>query len=58
MQQGSKKQDIYGRITNQIVSHLETGVRPWIKPWNAEHAAGRITGRDRGGWLRWRSFGP
>ena len=22
---------------------LEQGVRPWVKPWNAEHAAGRIT---------------
>ncbi|HEV2462162.1 MAG TPA: zincin-like metallopeptidase domain-containing protein [Acidobacteriaceae bacterium] len=38
-----EKQDIYTRITNQIVSHLERGVRPWVKPWNAEHAAGRIT---------------
>lgn len=35
--------DIYTRITNQIVSELEKGVRPWLKPWNAEHAAGRIT---------------
>ena len=24
-------------------SELERGVRPWLKPWNAEHAAGRIT---------------
>ena len=38
-----EKQDIYTRITNQIVSHLERGVRPWVKPWNAEHPAGRIT---------------
>ena len=38
-----ERQDIYTRITNQIVSHLERGVRPWVKPWNAEHAAGRIT---------------
>lgn len=35
--------DIYTRITNQIVSELEKGVRPWLKPWNAEHAAGRIS---------------
>jgi antirestriction protein ArdC len=41
--QNKEKQDIYSRITNQIVSHLEQGVRPWVKPWNAEHAAGRIT---------------
>ena len=37
-----EKQDIYTRITNEIVSHLERGVRPWVKPWTAEHAAGRI----------------
>jgi antirestriction protein ArdC len=35
--------DIYQRITDQIVRELEQGVRPWLKPWNAEHAAGRIT---------------
>jgi len=37
------KQDIYQRITHQIVTELENGVRPWMKPWSAEHAAGRIT---------------
>jgi antirestriction protein ArdC len=37
------KQDVYERITGQIVTALEQGVRPWLKPWNAEHAAGRIT---------------
>jgi len=41
--QRTEKQDIYTRITNQIVSQLEKGVRPWVWPWNAEHAAGRIT---------------
>ncbi len=41
--QRTEKQDIYTRITNQIVGHLEKGVRPWVRPWNAEHAAGRIT---------------
>ncbi len=40
--QNKEKQDVYGRITDQIVSHLEQGVRPWVRPWNAEHAAGRI----------------
>src|SRR6202020_2631088 len=40
--QRTDKQDIYTRITNQIVSHLEKGVKPWVRPWNAEHAAGRI----------------
>lgn len=37
------RQDVYTRITNSIVRQLEQGVRPWIKPWNADHAAGRIT---------------
>src|SRR5258707_7613398 len=41
--QRTEKQDIYNRITNQIVSHVEKGVRPWVRRWNAEHAAGRIT---------------
>ena len=34
---------MYSRITAQIVASLEHGVRPWVRPWNAEHAAGRIT---------------
>jgi len=37
------KQDVYTRVTNKIVADLEQGVRPWLKPWNAEHAAGKIT---------------
>jgi antirestriction protein ArdC len=40
--------DVYQRITDQIVSELERGVRPWLKPWDAEHAAGRITRPLRG----------
>jgi antirestriction protein ArdC len=42
------KTDIYERVTAQIVASLEQGVRPWLKPWNAEHAAGRITRPLRG----------
>jgi len=38
-----EKQDVYTRITNRIIASLEQGVRPWIQPWNAEHAAGKIT---------------
>lgn len=37
------RQDIYSRITGAIVAQLEQGVRPWVRPWSAEHAAGRIT---------------
>lgn len=37
------KHDVYERITNKIVADLEQDVRPWLKPWNAEAMAGRIT---------------
>src|SRR5215470_8538455 len=43
MQNTTERKNVYSRITAQIVEYLEKGVRPWIKPWNAEHAAGRIT---------------
>lgn len=39
----STRTDIYTRITSRIIEELEKGVLPWMKPWNVEHAAGRIT---------------
>jgi antirestriction protein ArdC len=35
--------DVYSRITGKIIADLEQGIRPWHRPWNTEHAAGRIT---------------
>jgi antirestriction protein ArdC len=35
--------DLYARVTNKILADLERGVRPWTKPWSAEHLAGRIS---------------
>ena len=35
--------DLYSRVTQSIIAELEKGVRPWTKPWSAEHLAGRIT---------------
>jgi antirestriction protein ArdC len=35
--------DVYSRITDKIIADLEQGVRPWLRPWSADHAAGRIT---------------
>jgi antirestriction protein ArdC len=35
--------DLYARVTDAIVADLERGVRPWTKPWSAEHLAGRIS---------------
>ncbi len=37
------RQDLYGRVTNAIIADLENGVRPWTKPWSAEHLAGKIS---------------
>jgi antirestriction protein ArdC len=37
------KTDLYQRVTDAVISSLEQGVRPWVRPWNAEHAAGRIS---------------
>lgn len=34
--------DVYERVTARIIADLEQGVRPWMKPWHVEHAAGRI----------------
>ena len=39
----TERKDVYSRVTDRIIADLEQGVRPWMKPWNAEHAAGRIT---------------
>jgi antirestriction protein ArdC len=41
--------DVYSRVTAKIIADLENGVRPWMKPWSAEHAAGRITRPLRAG---------
>jgi antirestriction protein ArdC len=35
--------DVYSRITDKIIADLGQGVRPWMRPWNADLAAGRIT---------------
>ncbi len=37
------RKDVYTKVTERIISDLEQGIRPWMKPWSAEHAAGRIT---------------
>jgi antirestriction protein ArdC len=42
------KADVYQRVTDRIVASLEAGVRPWVKPWRGEHAAGRISRPLRG----------
>lgn len=39
----TSREDVDTRVTNRIVEQLSQGVRPWLQPWNAEHAAGRIS---------------
>ena len=39
----ANRPDVYARVTDKIVADLDKGVRPWMRPWNADHAAGRIT---------------
>ena len=43
MTQTPSRSDVYTRITDKIVADLEQGVRPWLKPWSVEHAAGKIS---------------
>jgi antirestriction protein ArdC len=50
------KADIYQRITDQIVTELEKGVKPWLQPWNAEHSGGRITRPLRGNGVAYRGI--
>ena len=40
---GSERIDIYTRITDRIVEELESGVRPWMKPWSAANTHSRIS---------------
>lgn len=34
--------DIYARITNKIIEHLEKGNLTWRKPWNSENLSGHV----------------
>lgn len=35
--------DVYERVTAAIVAALDAGARPWMRPWNAAHAAGPVS---------------
>ena len=39
----ASKPDIYTRITNQIITALEAGTKPWTQPWQPSHAAGAVS---------------
>jgi antirestriction protein ArdC len=41
--EAQERKDVYTRVTERIIADLEQGVRTWLKPWSAEHAAGRIS---------------
>lgn len=48
--------DVYQKITDRIVSELERGVRPWLKPWNAGNGEGRILRPLRGNGIPYRGI--
>ncbi len=33
---------MYTRVTNKVIADLQKGVAPWVRPWRADNAAGRI----------------
>ena len=37
-----ERTDVYSRITDKIAADLEKGVRPWMQPWRAGNAVGRV----------------
>jgi antirestriction protein ArdC len=39
----SDRQDVYTRVTQNIIVDLEHGVRPWLKPWSGKPAGERVT---------------
>jgi antirestriction protein ArdC len=39
----SPRTDLYARVTDQIISQLEAGTRPWVQPWQRGHAAGEVS---------------
>jgi antirestriction protein ArdC len=50
------RRDVYERVTARIIADLEQGVRTWLRPWNAGHAAGRITKPLRGNGMPYRGI--
>jgi len=40
--ESTKRPDVYSRVTQKIMSDLERGVRPWMKPWSTENVGGRV----------------
>lgn len=40
---GFSRKDVYTRVTERVIADLEQGIRTWMKPWSAEHTAGKIS---------------
>jgi antirestriction protein ArdC len=39
----TSRADLYTQVTQAIIADLERGVRPWVKPWKANHPTGART---------------
>ena len=40
MQNTTNRISVYDSVTNNIISKLESGIAPWIKPWKSGQAGG------------------
>ncbi len=43
LNKSTSRPDIHTRVTSRIIADLEKGDLTWLKPWNADHLAARIT---------------
>jgi antirestriction protein ArdC len=44
----TNKSDIYTRVTDTIIAHMEKGTRPWVKPWSEGKGATGMPLRHNG----------
>jgi len=49
MPRDPSRPDLYARVTDAIVADLETGLRPWVKPWACTTAGGSVRRPVRAG---------
>jgi antirestriction protein ArdC len=49
MTDAAPRTDIYQRVTDALVRQLEQGTHPRMRPWNAEHLAGKVPLAETGG---------
>ena len=43
MPRSKSRNDIYQDVTDQLITIMEQGVKPWTCPWQAGHGAGHVS---------------